>query len=128
MAKKVSIVLTCDLHESDQVGAAQTVTFGFAGRTWEVDLCPSHLDEFESFMVRLSGSARETGRQRAGAIRATGSDQQRRRRAPAASDVLSKDERERCRAWARSHGFPDLGERGRIPTAVVEAWEAAGKP
>lgn len=131
MAKKVSIVLTCDLHEGDEVSAEQTVTFGFDGRTWEVDLCRAHLEEFEGFMVRLSGSARETGRQRAAAeVRSSGADGRgtTRRRAPAASDVLTKSEREACRTWARGNGFPNLGERGRVPTAAVEAWEAAGKP
>ena len=136
MAKKVSILLTCDLHEGEEVGADQTIEFGFDGRRWELDLCPAHLDEFERFMVRLSGAGRELGRIRAGGsgsgsggssnggARAGG-----RKRAPAASDQLSSEDRVRCRTWAKSQSeWRQLGDRGRLPPAAVEAWVAAGKP
>ena len=126
MAKKVSIVLTCDLHDAQEVDADQTVEFGFDGRRWEIDLCRAHLDDFESFMVRLSDAGREVGRltSAGGGARAGG-----RRRAPAASDELTSEERAACRAWAKQQpDWKSLGDRGRIPTAAVEAWIAAGKP
>lgn len=129
MAKKVSIVLTCDLHDNEEIGADQTVEFGFDGRRWELDLCRAHLDEFEGQMVRLSGAGREIGRMGgpgSGGGRASGGG---RKRAPAASDELSTDERATCRAWAKQQDqWKGLGDRGRLPTAAVEAWLAAGKP
>lgn len=129
MAKKVSIVLTCDLHDNEEIGADQTVEFGFDGRRWELDLCRAHLDEFEGQMVRLSGAGREIGRMGGpggGGGRASGGG---RKRAPAASDELSTDERATCRAWAKQQDqWKGLGDRGRLPTAAVEAWLAAGKP
>lgn len=130
MAKKVSIVLTCDLHENGEVGAEQTVEFGFDGRRWELDLCRAHLDEFESQLVRLSGAAREIGRMgSAGGGRAGGGATSGRKRAPAASDQLTTEERAACRAWAKQQDqWSGLGDRGRLPTAAVEAWLAAGKP
>jgi hypothetical protein len=128
MAKKVSIVLTCDLHDNEEIGAEQTVEFGFDGRRWELDLCRAHLDEFEAQKVRLSGAGRELGRMGAtgaGGGRASGG----RKRAPAASDELSTEERAACRAWAKQQDqWKGLGDRGRLPTAAVEAWLAAGKP
>jgi hypothetical protein len=130
MAKKVSIVLTCDLHDNEEINAEQTVEFGFDGRRWELDLCRAHLDEFEGQMVRLSGAGREIGRIGAGGggARAAGGGGGR-KRAPAASDQLSTDERAACRAWARQQDqWKGLGDRGRLPTAAVEAWLGAGKP
>jgi hypothetical protein len=130
MAKKVSIVLTCDLHDNEEIGAEQTVEFGFDGRRWELDLCRAHLDEFESQMVRLSGVGREIGRMgaSAGGGRASGGGGGR-KRAPAASDELSTEERATCRAWAKQQDqWKGVGDRGRLPTAAVEAWLAAGKP
>ena len=130
MAKKVSIVLTCDLHDNEEIGAEQTVEFGFDGRRWELDLCRAHLDEFEAKMVRLSDAGRELGRigTGGGGARAGGASGGR-RRAPAASDELSPEERATCRAWAKTQDeWKGLGDRGRLPTAAVEAWVAAGKP
>lgn len=40
------------------------------------------------------------------------------------TDDAHKRARKIVRRWAKSHGFPDIGERGRIPTAAYDKWVA----
>lgn len=42
-------------------------------------------------------------------------------------DGLTRSERAECRAWALANGIA-AGSGGRVAAAVVEAWEAAGRP
>ena len=42
-------------------------------------------------------------------------------------DGLTRSERAECRAWALANGIV-AGSGGRVAAAVVEAWEAAGRP
>lgn len=46
---------------------------------------------------------------------------------PSASATLTKEERADCRAWAIAIGA-QVGEKGRIPAAIVLAWIEAGSP
>jgi len=111
MAQKVEVVLTCDL-DAASTPAIETVTFSYAGQTYEFELCAAHLKEFHEVMQRYAGAARPAGR--AGAGRALAG------RSRAATSV----ELAAIRAWAQANGHP-VKDRGRIPVEVRRAYEAA---
>jgi hypothetical protein len=104
MAQKVTVVLTCDLHDAE-MPAITTVGFGYQGQSYEFDLCQDHLDEFTQVMRRFAGSARRSGRGG--------------RKAPAATEDLAA-----IREWARANGH-QVSDRGRIAASIREAYEAA---
>ena len=109
---------------------AQTVTFGYEGYDYSLDLCKEHSDDFHNTVQGLiswssdrtrSGAARR-GRRPASVDEASSSA------GGASSSNRSSADRERLKAireWARQNGSPDLGDRGRIPQAIVAAYDAA---
>ena len=107
MAQKVSIVLVDDLDGSE---ATETVTFGLDGTTYEIDLNEKHAKAMRDALAGYVGNARKVG----------GSRRSSRKTAAAASGHSARE----IRDWARSNGH-DVPERGRIPGAVREAFEAA---
>lgn len=111
MAKKVEVVLTCDLDDTD-TPAAETVTFAFGGQAYEFELCQAHLDEFTKVMEGYAASARRSGR----SARGVGG---RPHRSGGSSGDLAA-----VREWARSNGHK-VNDRGRIPASVREAFDAA---
>lgn len=114
MARDVIVRLVCDLC-SDDTEAHSTVQFApAAGELFELDLCRAHEEEFDGVMARWQAAGR-----RADAAERASQPAQRRRRAA---------DRKRLRAireWAKSNGFPDLSERGRLPSDVLTAYERA---
>ncbi len=126
MAQKVQVIVTCDLHEDDTEGV-ETITFGFDGGDYELDLCADHSEQVHEQLEELISHARRAGggrgRRRSPATRARAE-----RRGKLASDERPATDRDRLKAireWARSHGHPDLSSRGRIPRGIVEEYEAA---
>jgi len=123
VAQKMQVLITCDLDDEETV-AAETVTFGHDGATYELEMCQQHLDEFNTWISEYIASARRVG----GAART--------RRAPASASTngrargRSRSSTEEAggltaiRAWARSNGY-HVSDRGRISGAVREAFEAA---
>jgi hypothetical protein len=107
MAQKVHIVLEDDLDGSD---ATQTVTFGLDGATYEIDLNDKNAAALRDAMANYVGHARKV----------TGSRRGRRSSASSSGTHSAKE----IRDWARSNGH-QVPERGRIPSTVREAFEAA---
>ncbi|MGH8917660.1 MAG: histone-like nucleoid-structuring protein Lsr2 [Acidimicrobiales bacterium] len=108
MAQKVQVVLTCDLDEAD-TPAVETVTFGYDGYSYAFELCQEHLDEFSQVMQGYVGVARRTdggGRRPRGGGRS------------ASADLGT------MRSWARENGY-EISDRGRIPSEIRDAYEAA---
>lgn len=110
MAKRTITVLTDDLTgEELKPGTGQTVTFSLDGQTYELDLAKDNADELrETFKRYVQAARRVTGRQ------APQKAQERRPRQDTAA----------IRAWAKANGY-EVNERGRIPAAVTEAYNAA---
>ena len=110
MAQRVQIALEDDL---DGGAAAETVTFGLDGVSYEIDLSDKNAgklrDEFASWIghARRSGGRRTTGR------RAVGS-----------SGSSSRRDLSAVRAWARANGH-QVSDRGRVSAAVQEAYDKA---
>lgn len=109
MAQRVVVQKTDDVDGSE---ATQTVTFALDGTTYEIDLNEAHAKELRGAVKPFASAGRRVGhaaqRASAGAVKsAPGYD-------PKA-----------VRVWAASNRV-ELPARGRIPTAVLEQYRAAG--
>jgi len=119
MAQRVQVLLVCDLHD-DEVEGAETVAFGLDGSSYEIDVCEDHAAELRDAFASFVGASRRAGR-------AAAAPAQRRSGARASRPAASGSDRERVQAireWARTHGHK-VSERGRLSSAVTEAYEAA---
>ena len=121
MSQRVQVLLVCDLHDGDEVEGTETVAFGLDGASYEIDVCDEHAEELRDSFAVFVGVARRAGRPVTGAARrgsrparvaASGA-------APAANNRTSE-----IREWARNNGHA-VNERGRLPQAVVAAYDAA---
>lgn len=112
MAQKIHILLEDDIDGGD---AEETVTFGLDGTTYEIDLNDTNAGALRDALSPYVGHARKVTGSRPRPRRSSGS-------AAAATDggASAKEIRE----WARSNGH-EVPERGRIPAAVREAFDAA---
>jgi hypothetical protein len=104
MAQKVHITLEDDLDGGD---AAETVAFGLDGRSYEIDLNAKNAKALRDTLAKYVAAGRRAGG-RSGAKRRT---------------QVGTSARE-IRDWARSNGHK-VPDRGRIPSDVREAFEAA---
>jgi len=105
MAQKVHITLEDDLDGGD---AVETVAFGLDGRIYEVDLNAKNAKALRDALAKYVAAGRRAGGRTAGAKRRT---------------QVGTSARE-IRDWARSNGR-QVPDRGRIPSDVREAFEAA---
>ena len=132
MAKTLIVQLTCDrckAEKGDNVDGTETVSFGFDGYDYSLDLCKEHAEDFHSTVQGLIGWSSDRTRSGGGrrSARRSGSADEAGAGAGAAPARSSAD-RERLKAirdWARENGHPNLGDRGRIPQAIVAAYDAA---
>jgi hypothetical protein len=104
MAQKVHITLEDDLDGGD---ASETVAFGLDGRSYEIDLNDKNAKGLRDALTKYVAAARRAGR--------AGSAKRRTQVGTSAREI---------RDWARSNGHK-VPDRGRIPSAVREAFEAA---
>jgi len=109
MAQKVLVELIDDL---DGGKAAETVTFGLDGRSYDIDLSGKNAKALRKALEPFVDSAR-----RAGNGKQTGNGA---RKAAARGRSTTQDVRE----WARLAGI-EVAERGRISADVVAQFEAA---
>ena len=111
MAQKVTRELVDDLDGSP---AAATVRFGYDGRDYEIELSEAHATELDEFLAPyLEHARRVSDGGRAG-----------RGRRPPRQTRQPREDTQAIRRWAREQGY-QVSERGRIPTDVVAAYQAA---
>lgn len=105
MAQRVEIVLTDDLDQSKADG---TVTFAYAGSTYEIDLSDANRAALEEALAPYIGAARKvsSGRRTSAAKRKAGAS---------ATEI---------RAWAVSQGM-EVSARGRVSSEIRQAYENA---
>jgi hypothetical protein len=108
MAKKELVTITDDI---DGRSAAETVTFAYAGRSYEIDLGEKNKAKLEKALQPFIGAARKAG----GSTRPAG-----RKAAPSSS---SGDLNE-VRSWAEAQGL-EVAKRGRISKKVLDAFRQA---
>jgi hypothetical protein len=108
MARSVSVTVTDDLDSSENAG---TVSFGFAGVTYEVDLGPENRARLENALAPFI----KAGRRMPGSSgRGRGSGRQ----------GSSSADRAAVRSWARAVGLT-VSERGRTSADIMRQYEAA---
>jgi len=111
VARKVQVILTDDLDGNE---ADETVSFALDGTYYEIDLAAQDSTALRAVSASSARPAgRETTPRRSGAA-ASG-------RNPATTD---RAQTQAIRDWARRNGH-QVSDRGRIPTAVLEAFNAA---
>jgi hypothetical protein len=111
MAKNMQTIVTLT-DDLDGSKADRTVNFAFNGTSYEIDLSKRNANALEKSLAPYIAEGRKiSNRRRAPRVGAG-------QRAVRRSDVPS------VREWARTNGY-DISDRGRIPAAVLEAYEAA---
>ncbi|BBY26169.1 histone-like nucleoid-structuring protein Lsr2 [Mycolicibacterium sediminis] len=122
MAERIVRQLLDDLDQSEIVdGAGGTVDFAFQGTKYTIDLSNANIAKFEKALkpyieaaTAASGPPRKTSRGRKSKSSRRGST------APA------RDSTAAIRGWATDNGH-EVSARGRIPAAVIDAYESAHK-
>ncbi len=110
MARKKVVTITDDIDGRE---GAETVTFTYAGRSYEIDLAEKNRAKLEKALEPFIRAARK----------ANGSGQPRRSGASSAS-TRSRPNLQAVRAWAADNGF-EVSGRGRISKSVLEAYQRA---
>jgi hypothetical protein len=113
MAQKHIVQLIDDL---DGGPAAETVTFGIDGSQYEIDLTAKNAAKLRESLATYVASARRSVRSGSRAAATAG----RRSGRPARSD---REQTHAIREWARKSGHK-VGDKGRIPAHIVEAYHA----
>jgi Lsr2 len=118
MAQKTIVQFIDDLDgtSSDTV---QTITFGLDGVAYEIDLSDDNATRLCDHLAQFISSARRTGgRLQRPALVATHSAAT----STSNGSGRSREQTQAIRDWARNNGH-DIADRGRIPAAVIEAFE-----
>jgi hypothetical protein len=109
MAQKHIVQLIDDL---DGGVAAETVSFGLDGASYEIDLSEKNAAKLRDALANYVAAARRSG----GRGRPAGGG--RRAGRPGRTD---REQTQAIREWARKNGFK-IGDKGRIPANVLEAY------
>ena len=124
MARQTTVILIDDL---DGTEAGESLDFGLDGVEYEIDLNDEHAGTLRDRLAPFVASARRVGsRRRATSSKTTptlpsNSRTSSARRAGSAPATVDREQNKAIREWAARHGHP-LGARGRIPSAVSEAF------
>jgi Lsr2 len=103
MAQRTVTILSDDLDGKEGRDIA-TVTFGYEGATYEIDLSKRNRSALEKALSQYIDAARKT----------TSTS---RRSAKKTSPRATPEDRE----WLRHNGFPNVKDRGRLPVKALEA-------
>ena len=103
MAQRTVTILSDDLDGKEGRDIA-TVTFGYDGSTYEIDLSKKNRTALEKSLSPYIDAARKT----------TSAP---RRSSKKSSPRATPEDRE----WLRSNGFPNVKDRGRLPGEAIEA-------
>lgn len=115
MGKKIIEQIVDDLDGTVLAsGEGETVAFQFDGRAYEIDLTTAHAAELRDALTPYIDAARPAGR----------SGMPRRRARRVTSAQRSGYPLAAIREWARKNGH-DVPSRGRVPNAVIDAYNAA---
>ena len=107
MSKNVSVIVTDDLDGSEN---AETVSFGFGGVTYEIDLSKKNRAKLEGALAPFIEAGRRAPYDgaRRGAGRSGG----------------ARADHGQVRAWAKAAGLK-VSERGRLSADIIRQYEAA---
>lgn len=107
MAQRVQVLLVDDLDGGD---AAETVSFGLDGVSYEIDLSQQNAKKLRDDFAGWVGNARRSGGRKTRGRRPEGRSTR--------ADLAS------VREWGRKNGFT-VSDRGRVPAALQSAYDNA---
>ena len=108
MAQRHFVRLVDDLTGAD---ADETVSFALDGAAYEIDLTDENAQRLRDILaVYVSNGRRSATELRRGDVRRT--------------TRADREQTAAIRKWARSNGF-EIGDKGRIPTQIVDAYNNA---
>lgn len=105
MARQEHVSVTCDYPHSEDRGEAETITFGYDGKSYEIDACREHAISIRRQMTQLVERARPVSG----------------RRPPRKRNTAARQLAAEKRDWARRNGFA-VNDRGRLPDEAEKAW------
>ncbi len=109
MSQRVEVRLTDDLTGTDiPAGKGETIAFSLDGKTYEIDLTKKNAAALRKILTPYISAGRPLKNSRGVRMKRT---------------AVNSDNRT-IKEWARANGHA-VNDRGRIPTAVREAFEAA---
>jgi hypothetical protein len=108
MAQKHIVQLIDDL---DGVEAQETVSFSLDGTRYEIDLSEDNATRLRESLAVYVANARRSAR-----YGAVGNGRRTHR--------ADREQTAAIREWARNNGHP-IGDKGRIPSSVLDAYHAA---
>jgi hypothetical protein len=104
VAQQIQVQLTDDLDGSE---ATHTITFGWLGANYEIDLNDKNHAAFEKAIAKYLSAARKAGGQSSG---------------KASKKAQPRVDLAAARAWARDHGYT-VAHRGRVSGEIIEAFK-----
>lgn len=118
MARKIVHQLVDDIDGTLlDVGSGETIYFALDGIAYEIDLTDENAAALRDALAPFVAAGRSVSSGRSGSSGASNAGGRKRRR-PGQEDYSA------IRAWAKDNGY-QMSERGRVPAAVIEAYEAA---
>jgi hypothetical protein len=102
------------VDDLDGSEASNTVSFALDGKTYEIDLSDSNATKLREVLDPFAAAARRSG--------ASGRRMTAPRGATSPRPAYDRERTAAIRDWARENGH-QVSDRGRIPTAVIEAYE-----
>lgn len=129
MARRIVHQLVDDLDGTVlDVGSGETVLFSIDGTAYEIDLTDENAAALRAAIAPFVAAARSVSARAAGTSRGTGSATGVGRSGGSGGAGRQKRAGQRdyapVREWAAQNGF-SVSERGRVPAAVLEAYDAA---
>jgi hypothetical protein len=109
----VQRMITERFDDLDGSPAVETVRFGYAGHSYEIDLNEEHASQLNEALAAYLEHAR----------RADGVQPRQRRARQAEGERRGREELRAIRQWARDQGL-QVSERGRIAADIVAKYEA----
>lgn len=123
MAKNVIVEVTDDVDGSViPDGGGESIEFSVDGVDYAIDLKDKNAEKFRKTLGHYIDHAAKIGGRKGGSHTATV-----RAAAAAAAKKSTKRPAEQMRAvreWANANGY-EVSSRGRVPTAIIEAFDAA---
>lgn len=119
MAQKVRVEVLDDLDGGE---AAETVTFGLDGVSYEIDLSAENAEALRGEFERFVQAARRVGGRRVKVALGQSTAETTSSSGPARGN--SREYNQQVREWAAANGY-EVAERGRLSSELIEAYETA---
>ena len=117
MARQTVELLIDDLDGSRlEEGEGDTITFGYQGAEYTIDLSQQHVDEFHNALAKYIGAAQKVSGRRSPSTTTS----------PRSNKSTTKPDKTQLgaiRTWAREHGHT-VSDRGRISQEVIDAYNS----